>query len=306
MRYNSFMKSKNLKVSVLMSCYNDEELLRKNLPKIMEMVLVSKDKVLEIIVVDDGSTDGSGSYIRENFPQIKLIKHKLNRGVTAAYNTGVRMAKGDLVLTISTDMIPRKNILSYLLPYFSDEKTFAVSFHEKNLGPEKAIWREGLIQFKQKKESSYSNRTFYIRKGEGIFRRKMWMELGGMDEKLFSPFFWEDLDLSYRAAKMGYKNLWEPQARVEHTHLGAAGKLSKKYIEKLGQIHMLLFIWKNIQSKNLMRKHFIGILRKIFKDPKYILVVFSAVGKIGTVIKLRKKMKKEGRISDEAIFASLG
>ncbi len=297
------MQTKKNKVSLVMAFYNDEKLLKKNLPKIMEVVSTNKDIILETIVVDDGSTDDGAKYVKDNYPQIKIIKHKFNRGVAFAFNTGVRMAKGDLILMVSTDMLPDKNILSYLLPHFNDENVFAVSFHESGLGPEKATWRDGLLQFKQRKEPDEINNTFYVRKGEGIFRRRIWMELGGMDDKLFLPFYWEDLDLSYRAAKKGYKVLWEPRALVKHEHWGSIGKWPKPYVEKMEQIHMLFFIWKNIHSESMVKRHVAGVLMRLLKDPGYFIILARAFAKIGIALRARKKEKREGKVSDEAIFS---
>lgn len=297
------MSPKNPVVSVLISDFNDEELLRKNLVKIVELSKNPKNSILEIIVVDDGSTDGSSNYIKENFPKIRLIKHKVNRGIASAFNTGVRSARGSLILMISPDMIPTKNLVVSLLPHFENQKVFAVSFHEKGVGPEKGVWKDGFVQFKNEKELREPENTFYVRKGEGIFNRKIWVELGGMDEKLFTPFYWEDLDISYRALKRGYQNLWEPKAEITHQHWGTLGRLNRNFVEKKGELHMLLFIWKNINSRNLIRKHITGLFSKIAKNPGYLKIVLMALGKLPTVLREKRREAHESKISDETIFS---
>lgn len=303
MRYNSFMQTKKFKVSIVISNYNGEDLLKKNLSKTLKLAEVPKNSIIETIIVDDGSSDGSTAFIKENFPQVRLIRHKKQRGVSAAFNTGVRSARGELILMISIDMVPEKELLESLLPHFNDPKVFAVSFHENGIGPEKAFWKDGFIEFKKSREAEKVVPTFYVRKGEGIYRRKIWMELGGMDEKLFLPFYWEDLDISYRAAKAGYINLWEPKAVVKHDHWGTVGQFPKKFIESKNEQHMLFMIWKNIQSAYMMRKHILGIFKKIFKKPSYLFIVLSALGRLAAVFKLRRKAKKSGKVSDEIIFS---
>jgi GT2 family glycosyltransferase len=129
------------------------------------------------------------------------------------------------------------------------------------------------------------------------------MKLGGMDEKLFTPYYWEDLDLSYRAMKRGFRLLWEPKAVVNHNHESTISKLSKRKVLRIQERNELLFIWKNITSVNLFRKHMAGLLRRIFKGPGYLLIIILAICKLQIVLKERKREKKESKVSDEAIFA---
>lgn len=129
------------------------------------------------------------------------------------------------------------------------------------------------------------------------------MELGGLDEKLLSPFYWEDLDLSYRALKRGLINLWEPKALVVHEHEATIGKLSPKYTQRIRERNQLLFIWKNLTSRNMFRKHVAGLMKRVIKHPGYLRIVFMAMIKLNAVSWAREKERKEAKVSDEAIFA---
>jgi len=259
--------------------------------------------IIEIIVVDDASYDESVSYLKKNFPSVKLIKHKKNRGFSYSVNTGVRMAKGNLVVLLNTDIIPEKNFLESVLSHFDDKKVFAISFHEKGYSWAKGFFKNGFISHEQGKETKQAHNTFWVSGGSGIFRRKYWMDLGGMDEKLLSPFYWEDIDLSYRAAKRGFKLLWEPKSIVEHKHESTISKLTKSYVQRIRERNELLFIWKNITSINLFKKHIKGLMLRIFKHPGYIRIVLMALTKIKLVTKKRKKERKDAKISDETLFA---
>ena len=145
--------------------------------------------------------------------------------------------------------------------------------------------------------------TFWVSGGSGIFRRDYWMTLGGMDEKLFSPFYWEDLDLGYRALKRGYRLLWDPDSRVLHEHESTIGLLPKKYVDRIRERNQLIFIWKNITSPILIRKHIVGLLKRVLRHPGYIKIVIMALIKIRLILGARKKEKKACKVSDEAIFA---
>ena len=190
-----------------------------------------------------------------------------------------------------------------MLPHFSDQKVFAVSLHEKGYGWGSGNFSEGYIQLVQGEESNKSHTSFYVSGGSGVFRRSLWVALGGMDEKLLSPFYWEDIDLCYRAAKRGYLNLWEPGAIVVHKHESTISKLSKEYVARVRERNQLLMLWKNITSINLMRKHIAGLLARIIKHPGYLRIVLMAMGRFGIMMEKRRKEIRESKISDEVIFS---
>lgn len=298
------MKNENkFKVSVVMPNLNGEKLLEKNLPALIAAKDYAPNGIIEIIVVDDGSWDGSVSFLKKNYPGIRLFKHTTNRGFSAAVNTGARAAKGDLILLINTDVIPSPNCLTKVLPIFSDKSVFAVSLHEKGFGSAKGTFVDGYIQLAMGEEGNKRHPSFYVSGGSGVFRRSMWVELGGMDEKLLSPFYWEDIDLCYRAAKRGYKLLWEPDAVVEHHHESTISKFPKNYVARVRERNQLLMLWKNVTSSNLTRKHIVGLFARLARHPGYIRIVLMALGRIGIAMEKRKKERKESKVSDEMIFS---
>lgn len=293
-----------LEISVVIPNLNGKELLKKNLPRVIKAWEYKKNRIKEIIIVDDGSTDESVKYLKEKYPQIRVFKHTKNRGFSAAVNTGARATKGDLILLINNDVVPENDFLEAALPHFSDESLFAVSLHEKGYGWAKGRFEDGYILHKPGKATKKAHATFWVNGGSGLYRRDLWMKLGGMDEVLLSPFYWEDIDLSYRAMKRGYKLLWEPKAVVEHKHETTIGRFPKKKVQRIRERNQLLFNWKNLTSPSLFRKHIIGIVTRAFKHPGYFRIIFMALFKLKAARKARLKEKKEAKISDEAIFAS--
>lgn len=297
------MDSKNFTVSVVIPSFNGEQLITKNLPKVLAAKDNPKNLIKEIIIVDDGSVDNSVSMIKSKFPGVKLIKHTKNRGFSSAVNTGVRAAKGTLILLLNIDVIPERNFLVPVFKNFEDKRTFAVSLHEKGYGWAGGYFSDGYIQLAKGSESKSAHSSFYVSGGSGIFRRDLWVSLGGMDEKLLSPFYWEDIDLCYRAAKRGYQNLWEPESLVVHNHESTIGQLSKTYVQNVRERNQLLMLWKNIHSPNLVRKHIVGLLLRLAKHPGYIKIIFMALARLGIALKARKKEIKESKVSDEAVFS---
>ena len=290
-------------VSIVIPNYNGEKLLAKNLPKVFLAKENAKNRIKEIVIVDDASSDQSVKLIKEKFPEVKMIKHRLNRGFSAAVNTGARAAKGEFLALINSDVIPSEDFLVSVLPHFKKENVFAVSLHEKDYGWAKGAFKEGFIVHEPGKESRKTHDTFWVNGGSGVFRRNYWMKLGGMDERLLSPFYWEDIDLCYRAAKRGWRLLWEPRSKVIHKHESTIGKLPRKKVQRIHERNHLIFVWKNLTSPNLFKKHLVGLISRVSKHPGYLRIVLMALGRIRGVLKARKKEKKESKVSDEAIFA---
>lgn len=298
------MKSNKPDVSIIIPNYNGEKLLSKNLSSVLAAKKYERNKIREIIIVDDGSIDNSVDLIKHKFPEVKLIKHKVNRGFSAAVNTGARTAKGKLLVLLNNDVIPEKDFLVWIIPHFKEKNVFAVSLNEKGYSWAKGKFEEGFIVHEMGPKVKKTHITFWVSGGSGSFRRSYWMKLGGMDEKLLSPFYWEDIDLCYRAAKRGLKLLWEPKARVLHKHETTLSKFPQRYVQRVRERNQLLFIWKNLTSPTLFKKHISGLFKRVFAHPGYARIVLYALFKVNIVVKARKKEKKQSRVSDEAIFAS--
>lgn len=292
-----------MKASIIIPNYNGETLIAKNLPFVLKAMEKKENNISEIIIVDDGSEDGSVKLLKDKFPRVKLIKHKVNRGFSAAVNTGVRGSTGDLLVLLNSDVIPNEDFLVNTLSHFKNPKVFAVSLHEKGYGWAKGGFKDGYIQILPGEESNLFHESFYVSGGSGVFRRSTWMELGGMDEELLSPFYWEDIDLSFRAAKRGYIVGWEPESYVVHNHESTINKLSKNYVSRIKERNQLLCLWKNITSPNLIRKHIAGLFTRLVKHPGYLIVILMAVARLRIALKKKKREIKESKVSDEAIFS---
>lgn len=291
-------------VSIVIPNWNGRELLEKQIPFVIAAKRFEESNVREIIVVDDKSSDDSVDFLKNNFAgDVAIIRHTVNRGFSATVNTGVRTARGEFIVLLNTDAVPEKDFLRAAIPLFRDKDVFAISFHEKGYGPARGSFKDGFVAHEPLVEDTKVQKTFWVSGGSGVFRRSLWMKIGGLDEKLFSPFYWEDVDLSYRAMKRGYKLLWDTNARIFHSHEGTVKKLPPKFTQGVRERNQLLFIWKNITSPNLFRKHLVGLLARIARHPGYIRVFFNALFYIRAVLAARSKEKKEAKISDEAILA---
>jgi GT2 family glycosyltransferase len=288
------------KISVVIPNYNGIDLLKKNLPIIISS---TRDYApdAEIIVADDASTDESVAFLR-GLAGVKIIKLTKHRGFSSTINSGIKMSKGDFVVLLNNDVIPEKGYLENSIKHFKDKNVFAVSFHEKGYGWARGYFKDGYVNHEGVLGEDKVHESFWVNGGSGIFRKEQLRDLGYFDDKLFSPFYWEDIDLSYRAAKRGLKVLWDPDSNVIHNHESTTGKISKRTRNYIVERNQLLFIWKNITSPILFRKHLIGLFGRLARQPMYLRIVIAALLKIGIVKSKRQIEKKEAKVSDEAIF----
>lgn len=245
------------KISVVIPNYNGKELLAKNLKNV-----IKNCPNCEIIVVDDGSGDDSVKFIRHNFKNIKLVEHKFNKGFAHAVNSGVKQAKGELVVFLNTDVSPRVNFLDKSTKHFSQNSVFAVGFADYSHENGEVIIRgKGSAKFKKgflthEASDSKSGETLWVSGGSAIIEKKKFLELQGFNT-IFAPFYWEDIDLSYRAWKSGYKCLFEPESKVDHYHQEGAIKknYSNFYIKTISYRNQFVFVWNNIEDDFLLFEH---------------------------------------------------
>ena len=265
-------------VSVVITCWNGRKLLEKNLPEVLKASANPKNKISEVIVVDDYSTDNSVEFLTNKFSQVKLIKHDKNYGYSITCNTGVKKAKNELVVILNLDVVPAGDFLENVLPHFKDEKVFAVSFNEGKFGPGKLVWKKGFLEIEGGGDVP---KTFvptdWPSGGSSIFRKAYWEKLGGMDP-LFLPFYFEDIDLGIRARKAGYKCLWEPRAIVEHGHEATinSDSFKQRYIDGVKQRNQLLLTWKNINNPSLFFSHLFHLKLRCFLRPGFFRILFLA------------------------------
>ena len=295
-------------MSIVLPNWNGVHLLEKNLPS----VIVAAPKA-EIIIADDASDDGSVAFIKNKFPQITLIQNSFRQGFAGNVNSGVAKATGDIVVLLNTDVRPEIGFLDPLVAHFSDPNVFAVGCMDKSIEGKKIVfrgrgvarWERGL--FIHSRGDVGKHTTAWVNGGSGAFRKDIWLKLGGMDT-LFKPFYWEDIDLSYRALKSGYRLVFEPKSVVVHDH--ASGSIQQHYslftINTLAYRNQCMFIWKNLSERSLIIDHIIWtpirIIQAIFRfDVAFIWGYLKALFFLPRIFSSRIRVSSFWRISDNNV-----
>jgi GT2 family glycosyltransferase len=295
-------------ISIIIPTYNGLNFLKRLVPSILHLINNVQD--YELLVVDDGSKDGTEDYLKTYFPQIKVIALNRNLGFGQACNIGVARAKHGMILILNNDVLTDSDFISKVLWPWSDQgdenkSLFATSckalkedrrtsYHGKNEG----IFDKGEIVIKPLPPEK--GNTFFASGVMMVFRKEIFTELGGFDD-LYHPFYWEDVDICYRALKKGYHILFEPDSVIYHGDQGTIvfrkkGRLdlffAKMYARIIEERNQYLFTWKNILDHGLILKH-------IFWIPIHLILsfgnkdhIFKSVGFLFALMRLGKALKK--------------
>jgi len=214
--------SENPLVSVIVLNYNAGELLLN----CIESIKKSAYKNLEIIVVDNISTDKSQRICKEKYPDIKLIQNDENFGYCEGNNIGIREAKGDYIIILNPDTIVESNWIEELISAYNKfgEGLYQpkhLSLNEKTVymsaGNMLNIFGFGYAREKGNKDENQFNKIEEISYASGtcLFTSSAVLKKVG----LFDPFIFlyhDDLDLGWRASQLGIKSYYVPTSLIYH------------------------------------------------------------------------------------------
>ncbi|MGA1823647.1 MAG: glycosyltransferase family 2 protein [bacterium] len=308
-------------ISIVIRNYNGRELMKSFLPSVIQSTKVYNGNC-QIIVIDDGSTDDSIAFLDKHFPGIKVIRNWPNSGNTIdPVNIGVKESLYDIVVCLDTDVKVEEDFLMPLIKHFERSNVFAVapkiiSYRIKN-GIESLtfpiFWRGRLRGFVPGMEG-YSieyNRSvpiFYAPGNAVAYRKSLFLSLKGEDT-LFRPYYYEDIDICYRAWRRGFKTIYEPNSIVYHLSHATIKNIVDPYkTEIIRNKNALLFTWKNLMSPLLLVHHLfwlkLRLIKALVKKEKILFMALAmAIKQIPEVIKGRKNIKDARiKLSDRYLF----
>ena len=214
------------------------------------------------IVIDNASTDGSYEFMRDNYPEVEVIRNKKNLGFSGAVNQGIDLADTEFVILLNNDTEVAPDFVGELLKTIeSSEDIFSVSskminFHDRELmddaGDLYSIVGWGFQRGVGKSSHLYKKNAevFSACAGAAIYRKKIFDEIGKFDLKHFA--YMEDMDLGYRARIYGYRNVYCASAVVYHIGSGTSGSKYNSFKVKLSSRNNIYMIYKNMPLVQLM------------------------------------------------------
>lgn len=227
-----------MKLSIVILCWNDLKVIGDCLRSLYG---ATRDTEFEVIVPDNGSTDGSPEFVRRSFPDVRVLENGANLGFAKGNNTGIRASQGELILILNPDTVVHDGALDRLVA-FADRHPEAGAFgcrvvnpdgsYQLTTAPFPSIWRYWMNILRLHRLAQFATlfrfggyldwhgdteRTVDWQSGCCVmFRAHLLKRLGGFDEQFF--YTYEEVDLCRRVWNAGYSILFTPEASVTHLH----------------------------------------------------------------------------------------
>lgn len=311
-----------MKINVIIPNYNVSNIIIKNLSSVIESLENYPES--KIIIVDDGSNESDYKKLKDfilNLDKknsIELIRKDRNSGFSSTVNKGAFSSESDFLVLLNSDVSPDKNFISEALKNFENNKNlFGVGCMDKSQEEGKTVlrgrglagWNRGFLV--HRKGEVDKKDTFWISGGSSVVRWEMFRELGGFDE-IYDPFYWEDIDLSFRARKSGYEIVFDNKSQVVHRHDEGSIKkhFSKRKITKIAYRNQFIFVWKNITDPFLIFSHLVFLPYHFFRailrfDLAFFEGFILALIRLPVIIKRRSDQKKFYKIPDKELLSPI-
>jgi GT2 family glycosyltransferase len=306
-------------LSLIIPTYQGLHLLQSTLEK--NLAQFSEIPGFECIVVDDASDDGTVLWLKTHFPDVITIVAPQNKGFAHTVNLGAARATGEFLFFLNNDMQIMNVDLDLAFKVLREENVFALvptivrpskdnAFESYTWGKFAGGWfsAESYLPHGSLRASIVDAQPSNIHRapsGEGVggggipilwacggamlVSREKYEVLGGFDT-LYSPFYFEDLDLSYRAWKRGWESRYMDFALLHHQHQATIGTLFKtSAVEHIHRAHHYLFMWKNLDDIGFLFSHFLTVLVKILTfQLRDIMAIATALTRLPRIISYRR------------------
>lgn len=310
-------------LSVVIPSWNGLHLLQANLPTVLQAIRyyskIAKAES-ELVVVDDGSTDSTPRDLPQLFPDVQLVVRPENGGFARACNSGFAHCHQPRVALINNDVQVEEDYFVQLVrPLEEDPDAFAVTAKVFEFSPPIFATGGKVARFRRGFWAVYTNYDVedpdrlefplisgYAVGGFACYDREKLARLGGFLE-LLSPFHWEDVDLSYRAWKRGWKVIYQPRARAFHEISATIdAHFAKTRVEEASIRNRLLFHWVNLHSTAFLLSHCWMLLLKLLSriwvlDLAFYRAFASALRALPQAITLRRQEKLLARRDDRQL-----
>jgi GT2 family glycosyltransferase len=244
--------SAELSIGVAIPAYNNPDSLRSCLQSVVQFL---PDAV--IVVVDDSGNGQIAQALRSEFPAVVWKIHEQNAGFGRSATDGIFNCPADIVILLNDDVELLTDPSPALRAAFTDPALFAATFRSQTAaglfreGAKRLVWPMGFPRILHNERDQRSDRngslpSAYAVGGHAAYRRAQFLDLGGFDP-LFDPFYWEDVDLSVRAARHGWRTIYLPTCEVRHADHGAIrSSFDAARIREITLRNRLLFAWRHM------------------------------------------------------------
>jgi len=222
--------SQTPKVAVVILNWNGIKYLKQFLPSVMTSVWPA----LEIVVGDNGSTDGSVEFLKKEYPSVKIIRNDKNYGFTGGYNKVLAQVEGDYFILLNSDVEVSPGWIAPVIHLMESDssiaaaapkiKAFAQQDYFEHAGAAGGFidrfgypFCQGRIFYEietDKGQYGQSKEVFWATGAALFVKKRCWVEAGGFDDRFFAHM--EEIDLCWRLKNMGYKIMYCAESEVFH------------------------------------------------------------------------------------------
>jgi GT2 family glycosyltransferase len=303
--------------SFVLLSWNSQQMLAESLPPLLQE-LRAQGGDHEVIVLDNHSTDGTDEFVQRRFPEVRFIRSKANVYFGAGNRLGIAAASRDILVLMNSDTIAQPGFLPPLLQVLSDPTVFGAASQVLNsegqgreTGNTHACFNRSEINWTHESVMEGHSRSPVLWLHRGLFAvdRRKYLWLGGLDS-LYDPMYVEDIDLSYRAWKVGWKCVLAADSRVLHKHHIKIPAAGEGFVHMIVRRNQQLFIWKNMNSLSMLFKNALlatGMRLRRAKMPSIGLIrevqsFLAALERLPRVLLRRLAFSCRITISDEQVL----
>ena len=303
-------------ITLIITNWNGANLLRECMPTVLEAVRFDRHHCYEVMVIDDCSTDNSLEILADEFPEVRTEQTPQNLGFQEANNYAVKLAESKIVMPMNNDIKLDPKALHYLAQHFDNKDIFAVSgkifaFDQTTFlyGNRGGYFQKGHFHLYEKPPEDNSQ-TLFACGGAFMVNRQKYLDLGGFDS-MYHPLYYEEIDLSYRALKRGWKVHYEPQSIAYHKVQATITRQEKlRRISLISARNNYLFIWKNILDRSMTLTFLFYIplflLRDLFRlKSRFWIAFYMALKRLPRALKGRSIEQSDVLYSDREILSRI-
>src|SRR5207253_816896 len=305
-------------ISVVVVNWNGKPLLADCLQSLRSQTFAD----VEVIIVDNGSTDGSAEWVRQNFHEFKLVQLNENRGFAGGNNAGIMQARGEWIALINNDATAEPDWLEQL--YRAVEPDERVG-----LAASRVVLTSGALDsagdgmtiagVPYKRGHGKTPNGVFLKAAEVfgasgcgvLLRHSMLDRIGLLDEDFFCIY--EDGDLNFRARLAGFHCIYVPEAVIIHRLHGTLGRLSKTYVYYC-QRNMEYIYFQNMPGRLFWRYLPVHLLSIILgfgyfilrgRPLQFIRAKLAFIFDLPRVLRKRRAVQKLRQVDDQTIEATL-
>ncbi len=285
-------------IALMVLNWNGADLLHRHLPAVVAAAEAASVDA-RVYVIDNASEDDSRE-VAAGFAGVELIAFADNRRLHA-YNRAVAMVDCEAFMMLNNDVSPERGVIDPMWATLkADESIFAVGGEvidtasgEIDSGPTSARWeQQWVLEPTALAGAREPIGVAYVSGGAGLYRRSMFLELGGFWD-LLPGLYWEDVELGLRAWLHGWRSVFHPDVRFDHASGSTVRRSLNPYVREFRTYqNVRLTHWSLLLDDRDLRDYLRGELRRSLRKPYYYPALLTLLSRLPRAIARRRALRR--------------